>query len=606
VRNCWNKQGRHDAGDQYVDTDIGLRHQRLSIIDTTDTGLQPMKSPSGRYITVFNGEIYNFQTLRKELVSAGVVFRGHSDTEVLLALYERDGIDCLKLLNGMFALAIWDTKEKSLFLARDRLGKKPLYIWRSGEQLAFASEIKALLQVPGVEKRLRFDAVKDFFTYQYIPDPKSIFQNIEKLAPGHWMLIDQHGETRTEQWWDVSFEQTTQESESDVVEHLHSLIDSSVQLRMISDVPLGAFLSGGVDSSAVVGFMASHSNTPVKTCSIGFDSEEHDETVHARAVAQLFETHHREYRVESDVEQSLAEVARFFDEPFADPSFLPTFFVSRMARQSVTVALAGDGGDESFGGYAKYGTYERELRLKSKVPAFARDSVVPLVVKTLSNFTNSTTQRATNLLRSLSVSNDKGFFICNSFFREDVWQALAKGDLASGTAAYDASEISRQHFNKADTDDPVAQALYTDLKTYLPGDILVKVDRMSMANSLECRAPLLDYRIVEYAASLPMSMKRRDGNSKYVLKKTMAKMLPDEILHRKKMGFDSPVSAWLRGSLRKPFESAVFGNNSASQEMFNLQALRKLWKTHLDGNNSYARELWSIYMFELWWQAYIR
>ena len=594
-----------DAGDQFLSDDIGLRHQRLSIIDTSENGSQPMHSPSGRFVTVYNGEIYNFQALRNELSAQGVQFKGHSDTEVLLALYERDGESCLSRLNGMFALAIWDKQDRCMFLARDRLGKKPLYIWREGDKLAFASEIKALLEVPGVQRRLRYDAVKDFFTYQYVPDPKCIFENIEKLAPGHCMCVESSGAVKVRQWWDVSFETTRCESDSDLAEELHALVEDSVKLRMVSDVPLGAFLSGGVDSSAVVGFMASNSAEPATSCSVGFDSEAHDETVYARAVAELFDTDHREFKVSGDVSESLISVARFFDEPFADPSFLPTYFVSRMARQAVTVALAGDGGDESFGGYAKYGVYERELRWRSSIPSWVNKSAVSQASQCLTGSRVPSVQRASNLLRSLGSDNDAGFFICNSFFRDDIWQKLAKGELALATRHYQPSENTCHHFNNADTDDPMSRALYTDLKTYLPGDILVKVDRMSMANSLECRAPLLDYRIVEFAASLPMSMKRRPGSSKYILKKSLGKLLPENILHRRKMGFESPIAQWLRSGLRATFEQFVFDKNAANRELFEIAPLNTMWKQHLSGSNTYVNELWSIFMFELWWQQYM-
>ena len=593
-----------DAGDQYLDEHVGLRHQRLSIIDTSELGAQPMRSASGRFVIVYNGEVYNFPELRRELEAEGVRFRGHSDTEVILALYEKTGSDCLSRLNGMFAIAVWDRELKSLFLARDRLGKKPLYVWRSGQRLAFASEIKALLEVPGVERRLRPDAVKDFFAYQYVPDPKSIFENIEKLAPGHCMHVEASG-VRTERWWDVSFATPRHGDENDFAEELLALLDDSVRRRMLSDVPLGAFLSGGVDSSAVVGLMSANSETPVTTCAIGFESEAHDETVHAAAVARLFKTDHHEFTVGGDVEASLIEVAAFFDEPFADPSFLPTYFVSRMARRAVTVALAGDGGDESFAGYGKYLVEERERRWRGRLPASLRHDVLGPLGERLSGSARPSLQRGANLLRSLGASSADGFFICNSFFREDLWRRLATGPLARSARDHDPAENTRRHYAAADTDDPLGRALYTDLKTYLPGDILVKVDRMSMANSLECRAPFLDYRIVEFAASLPSEMKLRDGTSKYLLKRTLSRLLPDEILQRRKMGFVSPVADWLRHGLRQPFERHVFAREAASAELFDARLLGELWRRHLGGDDTCVSELWSIFMFELWWRRFL-
>jgi len=594
-----------DAASHHIDAQIALRHQRLSILDTSEHGLQPMRSHSGRYVIVYNGEIYNFQPLRSELESLGHEFRGGSDTEVLLELYERYGVECLAMLNGMFAFAIWDCQQHVLFLARDRLGKKPLYYYQEGDKFIFASEIKAILEVPGVDRSIRYDAVKDFFTHQYVPDPKSIFSKIHKLPPAHWMRVSASGVTLAP-YWNVSFAKQRSGSVDDLSAELLELLDDSVRIRMISDVPLGAFLSGGVDSSGVVGLMAKNSASPVTTCSIGFDEQTHDETVYAAEVAELFSTEHHKHTVTGNTLDSLVEVSRFFDEPFADSSFLPTYMVSKVARQRVTVALAGDGGDENFAGYSKYKADRMERSLRRRMGVLGNNTMTMALGQMLANTRVGPMQRAGNLLSSIGASPDRGFFMCNSFFRVGLWDQLVRGDLKRATDDYDPASASLAHYADADTDDHLASTLYVDLKTYLAGDILVKVDRMSMANSLECRAPILDYRIVEFAASLPSDLKLNGDESKYLLKEAFSRLLPESVLYRKKMGFASPVAQWLRTTLRPLFESLVFDQNSASAQFFNDSLLQSMWQRHLGGSNACTQELWSILSFELWWDHYIK
>jgi asparagine synthase (glutamine-hydrolysing) len=344
-----------DAGGVYLNDKIGFCHRRLSIIDLSESGNQPMVSHDGRYIIVFNGEIYNFLTLREELKKHNYPFKSHTDTEVLLALYERIGKDVLKKINGMFAFAIWDTAKQSLFIARDRIGKKPLYFYKQGNDIVFASELKAMLTLPEIPRTIRIDAVYDFFAYQYIPDPKTIFENIYKLEPGHYLEITENAFSNIK-YWDLSFSKKSNHSESQIKDELQLLLNECTKKRMISDVPLGAFLSGGVDSSGIVAIMAKNSKTKVTTCSIGFDNEEFNETEFAKVVADQYHTNHYELTVHQNVENTLEKIVSFFDEPFADPSLVPTYYVSELARQKVTVAIAGDGGDEVFAGYQKYTT----------------------------------------------------------------------------------------------------------------------------------------------------------------------------------------------------------------------------------------------------------
>ncbi|WP_406812881.1 asparagine synthase (glutamine-hydrolyzing) [Marinobacter daqiaonensis] len=593
-----------DAGGVWMDDYVGMVHRRLSILDLSDAGNQPMVSESGRYIIAFNGEIYNFREIRKQLEAVGYRFRTQTDTEVLLALFDHKGEKCLEDLNGMFAIAIWDREARQLFLARDRLGKKPLYYYQESGQFAFASEIKALLQVPFVKTDIRPDAIKDFFAYQYVPDPKTIYRHVHKLPPGHWLTID--GEELTvRQYWDVSFARPSSASLPELEAGLYDLIDDAVRMRMVSDVPLGAFLSGGVDSSAVVGLMAGHADRPVTTCSIGFDSRRFDEVIWAKKVAELFHTDHHEFTVRENVAGSLSEIARFFDEPFADPSFVPTYFVSQLARQKVTVALAGDGGDENFAGYSKYRTDHLENRIRRLFPSALRHSAFPRLAQLAGAMNSPFTRKAQSLLGTLAMEPDEGFFVTNSFFRRSVWNRLVRGELKRETQGYDPADITRHHYHNADTDDHLSKILYTDIKTYLPGDILTKVDRMSMANSLETRAPLLDYRVVEYAASIPSALKMKGREKKFILKDTFSRLLPDDVLYRKKMGFSVPLAEWLRNELFDTAESVFNDDEGGLSHCFDMNAVRDLWQQHQGGNSQYTQELWSMLAFELWWGAYV-
>ena len=592
-----------DAGAVYQDDRIGLVHRRLSIIDLSDAGTQPMKSASGRYIIAFNGEIYNFREIRKGLEVEGRTFTTRTDTEVLLQLFEQKGFRCLDDLNGMFALAIWDTQTHEVFLARDRLGKKPLYYYESGGHFAFASEIKALLKLPFLTREVRPDAIKDFFAYQYIPDPKTIYSNVYKLPPGYWLKTNGQ-KTELHQYWDVSFTSSASRSIQDIEDGLYELIEDAVRLRMVSDVPLGAFLSGGVDSSAIVGLMAGQSERPVTTCSIGFDSERFDEVQYARQVARQFKTDHHEFTVRENVSDNLIGIARYFDEPFADPSFVPTYFVSQLARQKVTVALAGDGGDENFAGYSKYRTDQIENRLRGLFPGPLRRSVFPGMAQIAGSMNNPILRKAQSLLGTLALEPDQAFFRTNCFFRQSVWDNLVRGKFKQDINDYDPGEITRHYYHQADSEDHLGKILYTDIKTYLPGDILVKVDRMSMANSLETRAPLLDYRVVEYAAQIPSALKLHGKEKKYVLKKAFSKMLPDDILYRKKMGFSVPLADWLRNEIRPTAEALLLNPDSGLSQYFDRKGIQKLWLTHQSGDGQYTQELWSLLAFELWWQQY--
>lgn len=589
-----------DASGQYLDEQVGLAHRRLSIIDLSRDGNQPMFSADRRYAIVFNGEIYNFQQLRAELVKEGVLFRSRTDTEVILALYAKKGRGCLDDLNGMFAFAIWDRVEKKIFLARDRIGKKPLYYYHGGgDRLAFASEIKALLRVPGIPREIEPTAVVDFLKYLYVPAPKSIFRNIYKLRAGHWLELAVGGEPVLGEYWDVDFSRKRQGSLEESAEELLELLQDATRCRMIADVPLGAFLSGGIDSSAVVALMAGVSVEKVRTCSIGFQDRAHDETPYAREIARIFTTDHREYLVRERLPETVLSQARFFDEPFADSSSVPTYHVSRLARQDVTVALAGDGGDESFGGYEKYTTDRRENQMRQLVPR----PVLQLLNGAAQGQPGVLARKVRTLAGGALADPAVAFYRTNSFIEDEQLAALLEPGFARSVAGYDPAAHTVAAWDKVRGADHITGMLYTDLKTYLPDDILVKVDRMSMAHSLEVRAPLLDYRIIEFAASLPSSLKIHGSTKKFLLKQSFKKVLPPSILHRRKQGFTVPLDNWFREDLRALGGEHILGEGLAA--FFSRPFLKRLWSEHQEKKGNHGTLLWSLLSFSLWQREYL-
>jgi asparagine synthase (glutamine-hydrolysing) len=593
-----------DASGTYLDEKIGLCHRRLSILDLTEAGNQPMYSADGNLVIVFNGEIYNFLELRAELEQQGVSFKSHTDTEVILALYAREGVQCLDKLNGMFAFALWDITKQELFIARDRLGKKPLYYYSQDGRFAFGSEIKAILALDNIPREVRLDAVYDFFAYQYVPDPKSIFKHIHKLPPAHYMLLNKNGFT-VHEYWDLSFKNTSHQSEEAHKTQLKALLEKVTKQRMVSDVPLGAFLSGGVDSSGVVAMMAEASNSPVKTCTIGFDDKAFNEADFAREIAEKYKTEHHEYTVHQNVAERLEHIVSFFDEPFADPSLVPTFFVSELARKAVTVALAGDGGDEMFAGYEKYTTDDIENRLRSKFPETLRKNLFPTLAHVAGILPGSVGRKGKSLLNSLSHDPAMGFYITNSMMTDEMWSNLVKPDVAAQLKDYHPSQYTIDAYNKADGPDHLSKILYTDIKTYMTGDILVKVDRMSMAHSLEVRAPILDYQVAEFAASVPSNQKFRDGEKKYLLKEVFKPFIPGSLLYRKKMGFSTPLDEWFRGELKTTTEVRLLKSNAGLHSVFDKTKILNIWNEHQSNTKDHGIVLWSMLMFEMWYEKYM-
>jgi len=593
-----------DDGGVHVEGHVGLGHRRLSIIDLSPLGHQPMATADEKLWIVFNGEIYNFREKRKELEAKGYELRSQSDTEVILYLYREYGKRCLDHLRGMFAFAIWDKEKDLLFLARDRIGKKPLFYACDGKTFLFASEIKSILLDPCVEKRIHWEAFADYFRYLYVPDPKTIYRNIYKLEPGCGLVCAREG-MKKERYWEVSFANPPGKGEDAIGADLLKVLGESVKLRMISDVPLGAFLSGGIDSSAVVALMAMQQQGPVTTCSIGFDSRDHDEIRYARAIAEKFHTDHHEFTVKQNVEEVLEDLAYHFDEPFADSSAVPTYYVSRIARRKVTVALAGDGGDENFAGYEKYAYDRVENRLRKALPSALRTTALPPLARMLGRGDHPFFQKGATLLRTLGFDAGYGFYLTNTELNTPLWDELINEDTARGIGGYDPSWVTRSRYEEADTDDHLSKILYTDLKTYLPGDILVKVDRMSMAHSLEVRAPLLDHHVVELAASIPAGLKYRQGEKKYIFKRALADTLPRDILYRKKMGFSVPLAQWLRGEIKEPARRLLMSEDARVNAYFNRGALKGIWEAHQTGARNFATVLWALLMFELWHRRYM-
>ena len=592
----------HIADDLGGGTSVGLGFRRLAIIDLSG-GRQPMCNEDGSLWIVCNGELYNYQDLRPELEARGHKFRTHCDVETLLHLYEERGVDCVSAVNGMFAAAIWDAKAQTLFLARDRLGKKPLYYRATPTQLLFGSEVKALLQHPACPRELDRRSLSKYLAYEYVPSPHCIFQGINKLPAGH-TLTWKRGETRIRRYWDLQFPEPLRRPEAQIAEELRERFKEAVRLRLISDVPLGVFLSGGIDSSSVVAMMAElRPAAQIKTFAIGFEEQSFDESRYARRVAELFGTEHHQDILQSRVMlDMLPEVASFLDEPFADASVIPTYLLSRFTRQHVTVALGGDGGDELFAGYPTFPAH--------RIARFYR---LPQVVHN---------RLALPLANLLPVSTDNFSFdfkvkrflrgaVAPPAIRDQIWLGAftpaEQETLLDGMASdIDHYEDVAQVEKDCPTHDPVHRLVYQYCKLYLAEDILVKVDRASMACSLEARAPFLDYTFVEFVNSIPSHLKLKGLKSKYILKQAMRGKLPPEILARGKKGFGIPVAKWFRGDLKDLVADTLSTARIKEQGLFNHLTVERLLTEHLQGTRDNRKELWTLLMFQLWFDTYLK
>lgn len=584
-----------------------LGHRRLSIIDVAG-GRQPIANEDGRYHLVFNGEIYNYRELMAGLIERGHRFATRCDTEVIVHLYEEKGPDCVEDLHGMFAFAVWDSRERTLFLARDRVGKKPLYWARGKDCIVFASETKSILLEPSIERRMNPRALAGFLTYQYVPPPASIFEGVEKIEPAAWALIPCTGargaEPRVKRYWRVGYQPKLKLSDEEAAEAVVEKLDEAVQARLESEVPLGILLSGGVDSSAIVAMARRHVAGSLKTFSIGFDEATYNEAPFARKVAERYETEHEEFTVQADAISVLPKMVWHFDEPFADSSALPTFYLARMTRRHVTVALAGDGGDESFAGYQRYAGLPI-VRNYERVPRPLRSMLVsPLAAAGSRIFPRSSFFEKLEVLNSISLADFEHHYIAYlSFFHRGTKQRL--WGLSPDLLKPDAVEWTVDEMHKSDATCDVDRMMACDIATYLPGALMAKVDRMAMANSLEVRAPFLDHRLMEFAARLPGEQKMPDGNLKGLLKRAMEPYLPREVIYRPKQGFGVPLDAWFRADLNGLLREQLLGDRARARGFFKIATVERLIDEQTTGRARHSHRLWALLVFELWAQTFL-
>ncbi len=589
-----------DEGSLHIEPGVGLGHRRLSIIDIT-TGQQPLFNEDGSVVVVFNGEIYNYQQLIPELQALGHVFHTKSDTEVIVHAWESWGADCVKRFRGMFAFALWDRNRQTFFMARDRLGVKPMYYALLDDgKLLFGSELKSILAHGGLKRDMDPMAVEEYFALGYVAEPRTIFTQAKKLSPAHTLTV-RRGQALAEPaaYWDVRFTLDNPMSLEDAQGELVERLRESVRLRMIAEVPLGAFLSGGVDSSAVVAIMAGLSNEPVNTCSIGFDDPAFNESAFAQMVADRYQTNHRLEIVKSDDFDLIDTLARLYDEPYADSSAIPTYRVCQLARKHVTVALSGDGGDESLGGYRRYRLHMMEERMRSAIPEGVRRPMFGALGRIYPKADWAPRMfRAKTTFEGLARNSVEAYFHSVSILRNPMRDSLFSPRFKTALAGYNAQAVFDRHAAQAGTDDPLALIQYLDLKTYLVGDINTKVDRASMAHSLEVREPLMDHELVDWLATLPSSLKIHGQEGKYLFKKSMETHLPNDVLYRPKMGFSVPLARWFRGPLKQRVKDAVLGDRLASTGWFNADYLRHLVDAHQSGARDYSSPLWTLLMFE--------
>lgn len=589
----------------YLKETVGLAMRRLSIIDLKG-GQQPIFSEDRTKAIVFNGEIYNFQELRADLEKRGQRFYTNSDTEVIVHLYDLYGADCLSYLRGMFAFAIWDERDKSLFVARDRVGKKPLlYSHQSNGDLVFGSEFSALLAHPEISREVDFAAIDSYLSYLCVPAPQTAFRQIRKLEPAHWLRW-KDGEIETRRYWQPDFSRKIKISETEAIEETTRVLREATRLRMIAEVPLGAFLSGGVDSSAVVGLMAEASAQPVKTFSIGFEEQDYSELKYARRVAEHVGAEYNEFVVRPNALEILPTLVEHYGEPYADSSAIPTYYVSKETRKYVTVALNGDGGDESFAGYERYAAM-RIAEIYHRFPALARKIFVeaPVNLFPTSELKRSRLRDAKRFLQAASLGKTERYFRWMSSFNREAKSGLYTDDFAEKISASNASAVLDKWFSAANGSGILDAALLTDQMTYLPNDLLVKVDIASMANSLEARSPFLDHKVIEFAASLPENLKMRRFETKSLLKKVAARLVPREVIYRRKMGFGVPIGNWFRGEMKDFVRGVLLSERSLRRGIVKSEMLEKYVGEHTRAERDHAAQIWTLLMLELWFQRFI-
>jgi asparagine synthase (glutamine-hydrolysing) len=590
---------RHRGPDDegiHVEPGVGLGMRRLSIIDLSG-GRQPIHNETSTIWVVFNGEIYNYRELRGELEAHGHHFATSSDTETIVHAYEQWGEDVFRRLRGMFGIALWDRPNRTLLLGRDRAGQKPLHYAERRGRLYFASEIKSLLAGGAIDPALDFAALDHYFTFLYTPRDASIFEGVHKLPPGHYLRW-RDGRVEVKQYWQIADRETFHGSEAEAVEALGAVLQDAVRSHMISDVPLGAFLSGGVDSSAVVGMMARASSQPVKTFSIGFDEPEFDELEHARTVASHFGTDHHEFVVRPDGLTILDDLIAHFDEPFADSSAIPTWYVSEIARRHVTVVLSGDGGDELFGGYDRYLPHPRVAQF-DRLPLPGLRAAASLAWPLLPHGA-----KGKNFLRHVAQDPAGRYLDSIALFHADERTALYTDDVRTRLRAESEAALAH-HFDRFAALPHDSRMMRFDFETYLPEDVLTKVDRMSMAHSIESRVPLLDNEVIDFAATLPARFKIRNGRRKHILKETLRTLLPDSILNRRKQGFGVPLGTWFRGGLTDLFSDVLDAPRTKQRGYFEPVFVSRLLREHLSGTRDHTLRLWQLLVFELWHRHYL-
>ena len=578
---------------------LGMR--RLSIIDIK-SGQQPIYNEDGTKLIVFNGEIYNFRELKKELESCGHRFKTNSDTETILHAYEEYGADCLKHLRGMFAFAIWDKTDESLFIARDRVGKKPLlYALTEKENFVFGSELKVLLEHGEISKEIDYSALDAYLTFGYVPEKFCIFKSVSKLEPGHF-LIYKDGEIKTKRYWDFDYSPIVEiKTEVEYIEVLREKLKEAVRIRLISEVPLGAFLSGGVDSSAIVAMMSQILESPVKTFSIGFHEDGFNELKYARIAAKHYNTEHHEFIVTPDLVETIDEIVWHFDEPFADPSSLPTFMLSKMARDYVTVVLSGDGGDELFAGYTRYVTDSKRSGL-GKLPRSIRRNLLRPLIEVLPHGA-----KGKNYLYNASLDAVDRYIDSISHFgslkKKALYEAAFRQKL---NGDFDKSaDVFREIAGGASSENQLDKLLYLDSKTYLPSDILTKVDRMTMAASLEARVPLLDHELIEYVQKIPAQLKLNGISTKYIFKKALEGIVPNEILYREKQGFGVPINEWINLQLKDRIHETLLEKRTLERGYFEAKYIKILLDEHHKNRRDHSYSLWILWMLELWHRQFV-
>ncbi|NOZ20344.1 MAG: asparagine synthase (glutamine-hydrolyzing) [Planctomycetes bacterium] len=583
---------------------VGLGNRRLSIIDV-EGGHQPIANEDGSVHVVCNGEIYNFRDLREQLVRQGHELRTRCDTEVIVHLYEDRGIEFLHELRGMFALALWDGNEERLVLARDRLGQKPLYYYRDNERLVFASSIKSILEAPGIPREVDREALHDYLTFQYVPHPLTMFRGIKKLPPAHYLVFDK-GEIRIERYWRPEFDEDHGMLEHQCADHVRGLLQEATELRMISDVPLGAFLSGGIDSSIVVGLMSRLSKDPVKTFSIGFEEKKYDELEYARAVADEFRTDHKEFVVRPNAVEIIPELVRQFDEPFADSSAIPTYYVSKMTSEFVKVALTGDAGDECFAGYPRYRAVKIG-ELVDKMPKLVKGILSGAGWQGLPASVEQKTfrRRVKKFLAALARDPAQRYMMWISIFDEDSKRFLYTDDLAAEMADRDSFAFLKQYYDMPGRTDFLGRTTFVDMMTYLPCDLLTKVDVTSMAHSLEARSPFLDHKLIEFVATIPTHFKLRKLKTKHILKRAFGDLLPECIVKRPKMGFGVPIAEWFRKDLADYVRDVLLDARATGRGIFKKKSVEQLVNQHINRQADHGYRLWALLMLELWHREFI-